>query len=620
MSADSDARRRLEILAREVREAGADAERRRAAHASGSAPLAPATAVVQALLAGRTRIAIAGQPGVGKTTLLRDLRSRLASSFGSVYLPVPDLAPQEIRAWIASTEGPLPADAGTTLEDLAAAHARRSAGLVLLIDDAHGMPREIAEALDAILQRTRLAMRLVLAGLDDPRFDAVLGRFSEPFERIVLESASVSEVLRNIAAPTMPPDVPDASAPLDVCAPEPADAEPPPPPAEAHAPSATEQHEIESEQESEEAWAAAARSEPKASEVLPPPTAHADEAALARSESGAERGAEAESEAERPAAASAPPLPGWGRPARDASQGWIELQLHPPAPAAEAADEAAPAAAGEDAPPGALDESAVVPDEVWTPGERVRTPDATAVAGDGEDAPPPRAEAPDAGVLLPVVVAPSPGARGAGAGARALAFALAAGVVLAIGIAIGRWSGRALEETSAQEAPPVVARAPVPDAPAAVEAPPAAASDPGAAAAPAAPAQPAASVAAQPAASNETVADAAEPAPPAPSAGGSAAADAAPGAGDASRVLAALDADVAAPPPAAEPAVTLVAVHVNARPWARVEVDGRALGLTPLGNVPLRPGTHRFRAELADGRVVERDVHVDANNRQVTFP
>jgi hypothetical protein len=68
----------------------------------------------------------------------------------------------------------------------------------------------------------------------------------------------------------------------------------------------------------------------------------------------------------------------------------------------------------------------------------------------------------------------------------------------------------------------------------------------------------------------------------------------------------------------ASPGGTL-AVHVNAVPWARIEVDGIDLGETPLGNVPLRPGPHAFRAVLPDGRIVERTVDIDAAHRHVVF-
>jgi hypothetical protein len=80
--------------------------------------------------------------------------------------------------------------------------------------------------------------------------------------------------------------------------------------------------------------------------------------------------------------------------------------------------------------------------------------------------------------------------------------------------------------------------------------------------------------------------------------------------------------DVAATPPAPPAAVAEAAVplHINARPWARIFVDDREFGVTPLGNVPIAPGLHRFRAELSDGRVVEREVHVEGVGQRVTFP
>jgi hypothetical protein len=71
---------------------------------------------------------------------------------------------------------------------------------------------------------------------------------------------------------------------------------------------------------------------------------------------------------------------------------------------------------------------------------------------------------------------------------------------------------------------------------------------------------------------------------------------------------------------AAAPLERRVPVSVNARPWARIEVDGREVGVTPLGNVPLEAGPHRFRAHLPDGRVVERTTDVDAHRDHVVFP
>jgi MSHA biogenesis protein MshM len=76
-----------------------------------------------------------------------------------------------------------------------------------------------------------------------------------------------------------------------------------------------------------------------------------------------------------------------------------------------------------------------------------------------------------------------------------------------------------------------------------------------------------------------------------------------------------------AAPAAAAPArgAEALAVNVNAVPWARVEVDGVEVGETPLAGIPLLPGPHTFRAELPDGRIVERRVEIDAANRHVVF-
>jgi type II secretory pathway predicted ATPase ExeA len=77
-----------------------------------------------------------------------------------------------------------------------------------------------------------------------------------------------------------------------------------------------------------------------------------------------------------------------------------------------------------------------------------------------------------------------------------------------------------------------------------------------------------------------------------------------------------------APAPAGAPAAAAgerVPVNINATPWATIDVDGETLGETPLGGVPLVAGTHTFRARMPDGRVVERVVEVDAQNRFVVF-
>jgi hypothetical protein len=65
---------------------------------------------------------------------------------------------------------------------------------------------------------------------------------------------------------------------------------------------------------------------------------------------------------------------------------------------------------------------------------------------------------------------------------------------------------------------------------------------------------------------------------------------------------------------------SLVRVSLNAQPWAHIEVDGRDLGVTPMADVELEAGPHRFRARFADGRVMERTLRVDALRDHITFP
>jgi type II secretory pathway predicted ATPase ExeA len=71
-------------------------------------------------------------------------------------------------------------------------------------------------------------------------------------------------------------------------------------------------------------------------------------------------------------------------------------------------------------------------------------------------------------------------------------------------------------------------------------------------------------------------------------------------------------------PPPPEPA-EMLAVQINASPWANIEVDGIDLGATPLANIPLLAGEHSFRAKMPDGRVIERTIEIDAERRFITF-
>jgi len=62
-----------------------------------------------------------------------------------------------------------------------------------------------------------------------------------------------------------------------------------------------------------------------------------------------------------------------------------------------------------------------------------------------------------------------------------------------------------------------------------------------------------------------------------------------------------------------------IPVNINANPWATIELDGMALGETPLAGVPVTAGSHSFRAHMPDGSVIERSIEIDAENRFVVF-
>jgi len=70
----------------------------------------------------------------------------------------------------------------------------------------------------------------------------------------------------------------------------------------------------------------------------------------------------------------------------------------------------------------------------------------------------------------------------------------------------------------------------------------------------------------------------------------------------------------------AAPVVSDVTLHINARPWASIRLDGEEIGLTPLSRSETRLGRHEFEAEFPDGRIVKRVVEVSADSRFISFP
>jgi hypothetical protein len=58
-----------------------------------------------------------------------------------------------------------------------------------------------------------------------------------------------------------------------------------------------------------------------------------------------------------------------------------------------------------------------------------------------------------------------------------------------------------------------------------------------------------------------------------------------------------------------------VHVQVQALPWATIYVDGKLVGETPLGDLPVAAGLHEFRAQMPDGRTLTKRVHVGPGTR-----
>jgi hypothetical protein len=74
----------------------------------------------------------------------------------------------------------------------------------------------------------------------------------------------------------------------------------------------------------------------------------------------------------------------------------------------------------------------------------------------------------------------------------------------------------------------------------------------------------------------------------------------------------------AEPAPPAAVAATPIRVAINSDPWSNVEVDGVAAGTTPL-TIELAPGPHRLRADMADGRILEKQIQVTADDNRVVL-
>jgi len=132
---------------------------------------------------------LSGPPGVGKTLLLHVLAARLDGAFRSLYLPYASLDWQDFCAWILGLLGEPP---GAFPERELLASARRFAlhgrPLLLLIDEASGIPPASAETLAELLEEADGALRLLLVPVDDVRAGRVIGVLARDVEELRLSA------------------------------------------------------------------------------------------------------------------------------------------------------------------------------------------------------------------------------------------------------------------------------------------------------------------------------------------------------------------------------------------------------------------------------------------------
>ncbi|HVH06211.1 MAG TPA: AAA family ATPase [Myxococcota bacterium] len=138
---------------------------------------------------GRRVQVLSGPPGLGKTLLSHVLAARLAATFRSVYLPYASLGWTDLCTWILGLLGE-PPGAFPDRELLASARRSALAGrpLLLVLDEASGIPPEAAGALAALVDEADGALRLLLVPLDDARAGRVLAVLARGVEELRLSA------------------------------------------------------------------------------------------------------------------------------------------------------------------------------------------------------------------------------------------------------------------------------------------------------------------------------------------------------------------------------------------------------------------------------------------------
>jgi type II secretory pathway predicted ATPase ExeA len=167
---------------------------------AGAAPYQPRSTseallarVQRELEAGRHAVRLRGPAGIGKTTLLRVLETRLRDPFQPVFLPYPRLAPDEFWSFVLHQLGAPPGDAPERqLVEAARRLARVRGTLVLLVDDATSLPAESATRLAALVEEAEGALRVVMTA-DDEADASGLPRIGDGVEIRVEERLAPAE-------------------------------------------------------------------------------------------------------------------------------------------------------------------------------------------------------------------------------------------------------------------------------------------------------------------------------------------------------------------------------------------------------------------------------------------
>lgn len=153
------------------------------------------SALLGALAEGLRLVALTGPSGIGKTQLLRVLETRLDPPHELVVLPYAGLEFQDLCFYALGLLGEEAATA-TAAEDLLAAARRRAAGggyLLLALDDASGLPKETARDLISLVEKAEGALRVLVVPVDDPRAGRVLAALGKDLPEVRLHQAMNEE-------------------------------------------------------------------------------------------------------------------------------------------------------------------------------------------------------------------------------------------------------------------------------------------------------------------------------------------------------------------------------------------------------------------------------------------